>query len=440
MAGSTIRAPAVPLPMLQTLRPIASLLLGVALLLGGTGLLNTLIQLQGSTLGFSDTLLGALTSAYYLGFLAGTFIGPPLVRRIGHIRAFGFYAATCACGVLLHALAEAPALWMVLRVVVGMALVGLYTVIESWLNAQAGPTQRGSVFASYMMVNLGALAVAQQLLRVDLDPVLLLFVLSGLLVTASTLPVLITRMSQPVLAPTPRLAVRRLFATAPTAGVGAIVSGLAMGAFWGMVPVWGMRIGLDAAEIGTYMSVAIVGGAALQIPLGRLSDRRDRRLALAIVCALACALALAAPLTADLRLTPYAIAFLYGGMAFAVYPIVVAHLLDHLSPEEVLAASSSVLLLNGLGSAIGPLIAGALMGALGPGVLFAWFAATQGGLGAYALYRYYAFRRARALEPHFQPMLRTTPEALGLIVENENADGATPADPEAGSQAPTPPR
>lgn len=411
--------------MIQTLRPLTSLLLGVALLLGGTGLLNTLIQLQGSALGYSDTLLGGLTSAYFVGFLIGTYVAPVLIRRIGHIRAFAFYASTCACGVLLHAISDSALVWLLLRLVVGTALVGLYTSIESWLNGLAQPAQRGTVFASYMMVNLGALATAQQLLRIEFDPLLLLFVLSGLLVCASTLPVLLTRMAQPVLHPTPRLEVRRLFATAPTAGVGALATGLAMGAFWGMVPVWGTRIDLSASQIATYMSVAIVGGAALQIPLGRLSDRRDRRLALALVGGLASVFALATPFTAGFIVTPLVVTFLYGGMAFAVYPLVVAHLLDHLPPEDVLAASSSVLLLNGLGSAIGPLIAGLLMTATGPNVLFAWFAATHGMLALYALYRYRVMHRERAEEAHFQPMLRTTPEALHFAEDEsgEEEDG-----------------
>lgn len=408
-------------PMIQTLRPITSLLAGVALLLCGTGLLGILLQLRGAELGYSPTLLGSLTSAYFVGFLAGTFLSPPLVRRIGHIRAFGFYAASCACGVLLHVLIENPVAWLVLRLLVGMALVGLYSVIESWLNAQAPGEQRGTVFAIYMMVNLGALAISQQLVRAGGDLVYVPMVLAALLVCASTLPVLATRIAQPVLQPVPRLALRRLFAAAPTAGLGALLSGLCMGAFWGLSPVWGTQVGMSTGQIATYMSVAILGGAALQLPLGRLSDRRDRRLALALVCAGACGVAFVAPLAAGVSGAIYVVAFLFGGMSFSIYPIVVAHLLDHLPPEEILGASSSVLLLNGAGSIVGPLVAGAMMTGFGPSSLFLWFAITLGGIALYALYRYRAFARTRASEPHFQPMLRTSHEGLGMITPDEDS-------------------
>lgn len=323
--------------MVRTLRPIASLLGGTALLLLGVGLLNTLIPLRGKALGYSDTLLGGLTSAYYAGYLLGTFLVPPLIRRIGHIRAFAFCTSGVACVVLLHALGDSAVLWLALRFLAGAVLVGLYTIIESWLNASAPSAQRGGVFAAYMVVNLGALALAQQLLRIQGQP-FVLFTVVALLLCAATLPVVATRLAQPALQATPSLRLQRLFATAPSAGAGALLSGLAMGAFWGLLPIY------------------------------------------------------------------------------------------HLAPEELLAASSSVLLVYGIGSAVGPLAAGTLMSGLGTWSLFGWFALTQGALAAYAGYRYQAFRREQATEPHFRTMLRTTPMVLEMLPDTDvDPERATPA-------------
>ncbi len=409
--------------MLRNLRPIISLLAGTALLLLGVGLLTTLIPLRGGAMGYSTTLLGALTSAYYAGYFLGTFALPPLIQRIGHIRAFAFCTALVACLVLLHALDSSPWLWLLLRVLAGVALVGLYAIIESWLNAQTQPSRRGTVFAIYMMVNLCSLAVAQQLLRLPGEP-FVLFVVVALLVCAATLPVVITRQAQPVLQPAPRLELRRLFALAPTAGVGALLSGLAMGAFWGLLPVYAHGLGLNLREVGTYMTVAIAGGAAWQWPVGRWSDRQDRRVALAAICGLAAALALLQFAVAPWQGAARVLIFLYGGLTFAVYPVVVAHLVDHLSAEELLSASSSVLLIYGVGSAIGPIAAGSLMSALGAGALFGWFAVTQLLLAAYATYRYWHFHREQSSDPNFRVMLRTTPTALEMLPENDTEGGA----------------
>ncbi|MGH8146602.1 MAG: MFS transporter [Rhodanobacteraceae bacterium] len=396
------------------MRPVASLLAGTALLLVGVGLLNTLVPLRGIAAGFSSTLLGALTSAYYAGYFIGTFAMPPLVRRIGHIRAFAFCTACAACVVLLYAFGTNAIAWLLLRLLTGIVLVGLYAIIESWLNAQAPNGKRGAVFATYMVVNLGSLAIGQQLLRVGGEP-FVLFVVAALLVCAATLPVVATRQAQPQQQATPRLQLRLLFNVAPTAGLGAFLSGLALGAFWGLLPVYARRIGFDNAQISTYMSAAIVGGAALQWPLGKLSDHHDRRIALALVAAAAVLLALADIAVGGREWPAMAVIFLFGGMAFAIYPILVAHLVDHTPPEDLLAASGSVLLVYGVGSMLGPLVAGSMMSAIGAWSLFAWFAFTHAVLAVYAAWRYRVFRRTPADTPVFQPMLRTTPAALRLL-------------------------
>ena len=400
--------------MLRTLRPVASLLTGTALLLVGVGLLNTLIPLRGLAAGFSGALLGGLTSAYYAGYFIGTFAMPPLVRRIGHIRAFAFCTACTACVVLLHALGSNPVAWLVLRLLTGVVLVGLYAVIESWLNAQSSPDRRGTVFAAYMVVNLCSLALAQQLLRIG-GQSFVLFTVIALAICAATLPVLLTHQAQPQPQATPKLQLRLLFDVAPTAGAGALMSGLAMGAFWGLLPVYARSIGFDTAEVGTYMSVAILGGAALQWPLGRLSDHRDRRVVVAWVAAAAALLALATLATGGRAWLAMTLIFLFGGMAFAMYPMVVAHLVEHVSPDNLLAASSSVLLVYGVGSALGPLIAGVLMSVAGPWSLFAWFAGTHASLACYTVWRLHVRRREPLREPGFRPMLRTTPAALRLL-------------------------
>lgn len=410
--------------MLRNLRPIISLLAGTALLLLGVGLLTTLIPLRGGALGFSTTIAWRADLGLLRRLFCGTFALPPLIQRIGHIRAFAFCTAAVACLVLLHTLGDNPWFWLLLRLFAGISLVGLYAIIESWLNAQTEASRRGSVFAIYMMVNLGSLALAQQLLRIQGEPFVLLVVVA-LLVCAAALPVVATRQTQPGPKPVPRLELKRLFALAPTAGAGALLTGLAMGAFWGLLPVYAHGQGFDLTQVGTCMSVAILGGAALQWPIGRWSDRHDQRLILAAVCALATWLALLQLLMPPWHGPMIALIFLYGGLTFAVYPIVVAHLVDHLSPEELLSASSSVLLIYGVGSAIGAIAAGALMSGLGPGSLFGWFTLTQALLAIYAAYRYWHFHRAQATEANFRMMLRTTPAAFDMLPETDTPTEST---------------
>ncbi|MGX5219736.1 MULTISPECIES: MFS transporter [Pseudomonas] len=419
--------------MWSLIAPISSLLSGVALLLLGNGLLNTLLTLRGVAQGYSTGMLGLIMSGYFVGFLLGTWLAIPLVRRIGHIRAFAFCAALAAITALLHVLIVNPWVWLGLRVIYGLALVSLYMVIESWLNAQVPNDKRGTVFAIYMAVNLGALAAAQQLLNLAEPTEFLLFALAAILISAALMPITLTRQIQPTVPETLHTDVRQIARIAPLSIAAAGLSGLALGAFWGMAPVYANLSGFDARGVGLLMSSAILGGALLQLPIGRYSDKHDRRLIMFWVVTLAVAVALlmsfmpAGPLLLGLM-------FIWGGLAFAIYPIAVAQLIDQLHSDEILAGSSSLLMVNGIGSVCGPLLAGVLMQHLGAHALPLYFAVVLGLLAAYALYR---LRHVTDLvsgdQAHFVPMLRTSHTVLELMPDTPPADldsGTNNAGPE----------
>jgi MFS family permease len=406
--------------MFAIIVPLSALFSGVAVLLLGSGLLGTLLGVRGALEGFGDQVLGLIMSGYFFGFFLGTFIAPAVIRRMGHIRAFSFYGALFACTVLLHAMWVNPWGWGLLRVGTGLAVVGLYTVIESWLNATADGAQRGRVFAIYMAIHLGALALGQQLLRLAPADSFALFSLVAILVCAAMLPVTATRMAQPVMTPAERISPRRLFRIAPAAAAGALFSGLTVGTFWGLAPVYVGRLGLAVHEIAIFMTLTILGGALLQWPIGRLSDGWDRRRTLALSCLGAAVIAAGAmAFTGSGTTLLYTVFFLYGGVSFAVYPVAVAHLLDHVEPGDVLPACATVLLLHGLGAAIGPALTGFAMAEFGPrafpGILMLFNLL----IGGYVTARLFLRQRETTGESHFHPMLRTSPLAMELLPEAE---------------------
>jgi MFS family permease len=404
--------------MIAVVLPLSALLAGVALLLAGSGLLGTLLAVRGGLEGFDDRTLGLVMSGYFAGFFLGTFAAPGLIRRTGHVRAFAFYIGVCAIAVLLHALWVTPWGWFLLRLVTGAALVGLYTVIESWLNGQTEPQHRSGVFAVYMAINLAALAGGQLLLGLGLDRGFALFSLVAILICAAALPVMLTRLAQPSFPVTPRLGLRRLYRIAPAACLSAGLSGIAMGAFWGLGAVYAGQLELGRQGIAWFMVATIAGGALLQWPLGRLSDRLDRRVGLLLTCAAAGALALLAlPAAHYPHGLVFALFFAYGGMAFAIYPMSVAHMLDTLPQEELLSGCSSLLLVHGIGAAFGPALAGVAMSQFGSAALPAFFALVLLALAAFLLLRIRRYPRPRAQSSAFHPMLRTTPGVLELLPE-----------------------
>lgn len=416
--------------MLPLILPVGALLVGVSLLLLGSGLLNTLLALRGGFEGYSDSLMGLIMSGYFVGFFVGTFLALPLIQRIGHIRTFAFCAALASCSTLLHVVLVQPWAWVLLRILTGTALVILYTVIESWLNGQTPPAQRGRVFAVYMVVNLLSLALAQQLLQFGSPMAFPLFAIAAILTTVSLIPVTWTRLAQPEVGLVARMGLRALYRAAPVAVAAAILSGLAMGAFWGMGALYARRIGFDNDGVAMFMTCAIIGGAVFQFPLGRYSDTHDRRRVLMVVTGLAAGVAILLALASSSVTFTLLLIAVYGGLAFALYPVSVAHLIDHLEPGSILAGGSGLLLLHGIGAAIGPALAGQLMDGLGSEALPVYFAAMQLLLCGFAAYNLHgkATEEPSDHPAHFVPMVRTTPTVLEMLPDEQELDAVARSD------------
>ncbi len=402
--------------MLALFASISSLLLGISILLVGIGLLGTLLGIRAELEHFSDALTGVIMSSYFVGFAAGTFLCPKLIHRVGHIRAYAAMGAVASSAALLHVLFLHPVAWMVLRAVTGFALVALYMVIESWLNVLAPNEHRGRLFALYTALTLFAMALGQYLILAGDTGSFELFVVVAMLLSLALLPVVLTPVLQPTPVEAPSLGLRKLYDDSPLGTAGALLSGVINGAFWGMGPVFAHQIGLTDAGIAAFMSAVILGGALLQWPIGHLSDLRDRRSVIvgAAFAAAALALAMATVLEGPGYLL-FGFAFLYGGFAFTLYSLSVAHVNDLLEPGQVLNATQGLLLMYGIGAGVGPAAAGLLMERAGPASLLVLAAVLLVALGSFGLHR----MRRRGPIPQeeqgpFVPMVRTSQVALEM--------------------------
>jgi len=383
--------------MSQSLRPITSLLLAVALLLIGNGLQFTLLPLRGSLQGFGAMALGVIASAYYVGFVGGCWLGPRLIVRAGHIRAFAAAVAVAAAVAIAYALAPTPVAWVLFRLVTGFCLAAIYLVIESWLNDQATNETRGLVMSAYIGVNFAALTAGQFIVMLYPIEDGGGFMLAAMLMSLAIVPVALTRSAQPAPITLVQFQPGRLFAAAPVALVASFMIGLATGAFWGLGALSASGRGLDVSEVARFMGVAVLAGALGQWPLGRLSDRVDRRLVLAAVLGMGAAASLALALVEAHGLLLLMLAALFGAMMLPSYSLAAAHGYDKTPNNEMVATAATILLLNGVGAAIGPLAASAVMARLGPGSLFLFTAGVLAVLALYVLYR------VRVMAPLPQP-------------------------------------
>lgn len=411
--------------MIATLAPVGALLLSVALLLTGNGLQGTLLPVRASLENFGALSIGVMGSAYYVGFVAGCVLTPKLIRRVGHIRLFTAMVAVASVVPLLHAILVGAPGWWLLRGMTGMCMAGLYLIIESWLNERASPENRGMIFTTYTTVNFSVITLGQMLMLTD-DPLRFhLFSLASILVSLAAVPVALTRYPQPAPIASARLSLRHLYRISPVGVAGVLTVGLANGAFWGVAPAFASQIGLSVSQIAWFMSATVVGGALSQWPFGRLSDRMDRRKTILIACILACSSALLLIL-AGVAMPSMMIgaAFLFGIFSFPLYALSAAHANDMAKDVDFVAIAGGLLLINGAGSVIGPVIGGVAMDRFGPLGLFGFTACVHATMTVFTLYR----MRRRAAPPQeqkadFVPMPSTAPVRADLDPRADETGG-----------------
>ncbi len=373
------------------MNPIAAtwpLLLGMGVLMLGAGLQSTLLSLRGSLEGFGSPVIGAIMSCYYVGYLAGTSAAPRMLRQVGHIRVFAALAAVASAAVLVQGAFVRPVPWAAMRLLTGLCLAGIYVVAESWLNDRASSANRGRLLAVYMLVLYIGLGSAQFLLLLANPRSPAPFMLVSALISLAMVPIVVSAQQAPEIAAPRKVRYRDLYRDSPTGVVAVSASGLISSIVYSMGPVYARLIGFSTGGVATFMAVSIFAAVATQYPVGRLSDRVDRRTVIAGVCLLA---TLAAGTLAAFGALPQplllALAGLFSGSAFTLYSLAVSHVNDKLESREMVAASSALLRLNGLAAAVGPLLAGTLIGAFGPPAYFATLAALTGALTLYDLWR-----------------------------------------------------
>jgi MFS family permease len=375
----------VPFSAIRTNWP---LLLGMGVLMLGAGLQSTLLGVRATLEGFPTLVTGIVMSCYYVGYVLGTIIAPPLLRQVGHIRVFAALAAIASVAVLVQGCLVNPWIWAPMRLTSGLCFAGIYVVAESWLNDRANRSNRGRLFAMYMLVLYVGLGAAQFLLILSNPLTPTPFMLVSVLISLAMVPIVLSAQRLPEPAAPRKVRLRELYGNSPLGVAGVTVSGLTSAIIFSMGPVYARLSGLETSGVAAFMAVSILAAVVTQYPVGRLSDRMDRRTVIAAVCTLAALVAGCIVAFGGMPHTLFlTLAAVFSGLVLTLYSLSVSHVNDKLEPAQMVAASSALLLLNGSAAAVGPVLAGSLMTAFGPPAYFAVLAALTATLAIYDLWR-----------------------------------------------------
>ena len=406
---------------------IYALFLGSALLMFGGGLQGLLLSVRGAEENFSLLSLGLIGTGWSVGFVAGSITVPLIVRKVGHIRAFSVMAAIGTITILLNLMLINDVSWIILRALSGFCFAGAAMIVESWLNEVADNKSRGTVFSIYVTINMAASTLGQIAMSMTGTAGYIPFVLGAISFICAVLPTALTSSPQPRPLASAKLDVRLLYKTSPVAAIAAFSVGMANGSFGTLAPVYGYQQGLDASGIAFLFALAAILGAVAQIPFGRLSDRIDRRIVLIGLSGLAAVVgALTVIINPAGGWMMYVLFALYGFAANPIYAVAVAHANDFAKDGEFAKIAGGMLLILGVGLAIGPAVASLIMGMFAPVGLFIVTAAFHGALAVTAFLRM-RVRNApdAATRAPFQPMgndKQVTPESVALDPRADSDD------------------
>ncbi|MCP4877421.1 MAG: MFS transporter [Gammaproteobacteria bacterium] len=359
--------------MWAAIRASWPLFVGMILLMVSNGLLTTLLTLRGSGLGFSDSVIGLMQSGYPVGSLLGCLIAPRLIMQVGHIRVFAVLASIASAAALVHLVTFDPWSWGAMRLLSGFCFSGLYIVSESWLNGSTSNESRGSLLSIYFIIQTGGVTAGQLLLNVSSPEGILLFIVVSILVSFSLVPMLVSASVTPPYVLPERISLAALFRLSPMGLSGSFLNGISQTVLYVALALYGSAIGLSNGSIGVLIGSMTLGGMLFQFPLGRLSDRVDRRLIIVGAPGLSIPLCFALATLqnpADQLYLLCLLVLLLGGLTLPVYSICMAHMNDHLKPSQVVAASGTLVLILASGMTIGPVLGGLAIEHFGPEGVF----------------------------------------------------------------------
>jgi MFS family permease len=410
----------------STRAQIGTLIIATSVIQLANGFFGTFISLRVATENFGATLAGLVLSGYFAGFTLGAVRSGKIIERVGHIRAYAAFAGLVVSATAAMPLLVGPLSWCALRAIVGFGCAGVFVTTESWLNAKAQPSERGRVFSLYMVGTFVALAVGQLLIgwievkgAGPFNGIIALFAVALVMVSS-------TRAEPPLVIAAEKLPYGEVARAAPVAVVGCAVNGLISSAFYALVPAWMQDDGIKRETIALSMLVAVVGGLAFQVPVGRLSDRSDRRVVLA-----ALGLGFAGAAIALVHLPPslpvlLPVAALLGGFMSTLYPVCVADAHDRMPADRIVAVSGRLILVSGLASVLGPLIGTSIMARSGINGLFYFMSAAALLLALVATGWSLATAAPRHLRRPFEIL---APQAAQLAYNPLDSSNDIPLDP-----------
>ncbi|PQJ69940.1 MFS transporter [Vibrio jasicida] len=341
-----------------------------------SGYLMSLIPLMLGEYNISADYASWLASVFYGGLLVGAIFFERVVRSVGHRKAFVGCLATFSLTIMAMPILPNGMVWLVARFIAGMAVAGVFVIVESWLMS-GDESSRAKRLSLYMLSLYGGSALGQFGIGILGVSGGVPFIAITTLILMAMLVLLFIDCEQPNSHESTALSFKQISKLSHAAIIGCIVSGLTLGAIYGLMPVELANRKISHQDIGTLMALVILGGMLVQPMVTTLNKYMARTVLMAFFCILGI-FSIGLTFVSTSAVVLAVALFLLGMATFALYPIAINLGCEGLEERFIVSATQVMLFSYSIGSVAGPVVADKFMGQMHGllGYLFAALLAT----------------------------------------------------------------
>jgi len=370
-----------------------ALFTGFGIIVISHGFQGNLLGIRSVIENFNFIATGTIMSSYFVGFFIGATMVPKLVTKVGHIRVFAAFASMASLSSLIHIVFVDPYVWIVARFLTGFSMIGIFIIVESWLNDRANNKTRGKVLSLYMLITYAGMALGNFLLNISDPRQYEPFILISLLFSIALIPILLTKRKPPKFKKTSSIKIKELFRISPFGSVSMFCTGFILAPIFSLLSVYAITMKLTIFETSLLLVGVMLAGAFFQWPIGSLSDKYDRRKIIIGSSIIAVIFALSAILVSGIgnslpnlfmestvsfnyfsttidKSKLFVFLILFAGVTLPLFSLNLALVNDYIPKEKFVAAGGGLNIIFGLGAMVGPVMCSTLMHFLGPNGFF----------------------------------------------------------------------
>ncbi|SBT18507.1 putative MFS-type transporter YcaD [Marinomonas gallaica] len=331
------------------------------------GLINVLLPLRLNFEQVSTGNIGLIMSMFSVGLLLGGVFTRRLMTRVGHIRMYTASAALAAISILICYLWFDEWVWAIMRILMGFCIAATNIVSDGWLSERSTSETRSRILATNQIVVLLSMFLGSFVVNLADVTHATLYIIAGLLLCGGVVPIAMGKATAPQVEDTVPMPMLQLIRTSPVGASSVLVCGLVLSSLLSMLSVYADSKGISGVNLSLLVGAAIIGGAALQFPIGYLADRLERRKVILyiVLFSIVCTLLIPTVLGFDFFIASLILISISSGIVSSLYPLGISETFDRLQQNQMSGAIGAIIIIYAAGGIIGPYIIGLVMEHIG---------------------------------------------------------------------------